>query len=103
MHFKIITGDRVTPKTDDGWRTAGHMQTWIKLFSPSDGPSEEHLVSLVAEAVDVTSDEYGEKEALEWAEGYAFPQSLLDSHVRCLEAAQLDFISMVKNQFQSLS
>ena len=100
---KIITGDKVTPKTDDGWGTADHMQRWIRLFSPSDGPSEEHLVSLVAEAVDAATDEYGEKEALEWAEGYAFPQSLLDSHVRCLQAAQLDFISMVKRRFKSLS
>ena len=99
MHFKIITGDKVTPKTDDGWGTADHMQRWIRLFSPSDGPSEEHLVSLV----DAATDEYGEKEALEWADGYAFPQSLLDSHVRCLQAAQLDFISMVKRRLKSLS
>ena len=49
------------------------------------------------------SDEYGEREALEWAEGYVYQQSLIDSHVRCLQAAQLDFISMVKRRFKSLS
>ena len=85
----MITADRVIPKIDDGRRTADHPQRWI--FFPSDGPSEEYLVSLVAEAVDAAADESGEKEALEWAEGYAFPQFVLDSHVRCLQALQLDF------------
>lgn len=60
-------------------------------------------MSLVAEADNAAIDEYGEKEALEWAGGYVFPQSLLDSHVRCLQAAQLDFISMGKRRFQIVS
>jgi hypothetical protein len=101
--FQIITGDKVNRRIDDGWNTTDHVQRWIRLFSPPNGPSDEHLVLLVAEADDAATDEYGEKEALEWAEGYSFPQSLLDSHVRCLQAAQLDFISMVKRRFQNLS
>lgn len=103
MHFTFIPGDEVTPKIDYGCRTADHLQEWVGLFSQSNGPSNEHLVSLDAQAVDAASDEYGKREALEWAEGYVFQQSLIDSHVRCLQAAQLDFISMVKRRFKSLS
>ena len=70
MHFTFIPGDEVTPKIDYGCRTADHLQEWVGLFSQSNGPSNEHLVSLDAQAVDAASDEYGKREALEWAEGY---------------------------------
>ena len=40
---------------------------------------------------------------MKWAQGYAFPPEFLNSDLRCLRAAQLDFTAMVRRHLKILS
>ena len=61
------------------------------------------LHRIIKEAIRVTDDNYGIKAAITWAKGYEFSQALVDSNVRCLRAAGLDFTSMVRQRLKTLS
>ena len=61
------------------------------------------LHRIIIEAIHLTDENYGVNAAITWAEGYEFPQELVDSNVRCLRAAGLDFTSMVRQRLKTLS
>ena len=47
--------------------------------------------------------EYNAQSAVTWAAGYKFPVESIASDVRCLQAAQLDFVTMVRRRLKTLS
>ena len=55
------------------------------------------------EAAEAARDDYGVASALEWADGYTFPPEYMESDVRCLRAAQLDFKTMVGRRLKQLA
>ena len=61
------------------------------------------LEALVEEAIIASDDQYGVDAAVAWADDYVFPREMLDSDVRCFQAAQLDFVTMVSRRLKSLS
>lgn len=80
------------------------ISTWISACFPSGVPtSKARIEELIAEAVEAARSDFGVQAAIEWANGYAFPSSFVDSDVRCLRAAQLDFRSMVQRRLKILS
>ena len=46
---------------------------------------------------------FDEESARIWADGYEFPSEYLRSDAGCLQAAHLDFVSMVRRRLQTLS
>ena len=58
---------------------------------------------MVEEAIIASDDQYGVDAAVAWAGNYTFPQEILDSDVRCLQPAQLDFVTMVSRRLKILS
>ena len=58
---------------------------------------------LIKEAEDAARSDLDEASANEWAEGYQFPAAYVDSDTRCLRAAQLDFVTMVRRRLKLLS
>ena len=78
------------------------MKTARSMFSPEDNLCEESLIKLIVEAVNSTDGNYGVQEAVKWANGYEFPQHLVDSDLRLLRASQLDFNRMVKRRLTKL-
>ena len=78
--------------------------SWISVCFPGGSPaSKAGIEELIAEAAAAASNDYGVEAANEWADGYAFPAEFVDSDVRCLRAAQLDFRSMVERRLKILS
>ena len=65
-------------------------------------PPTEALRTTIAEAVEVASTNYGVTEAIDWADGFEFPQAMLDSDLRCFRAAQLDFETMVRRRLKTI-
>ena len=87
-------------------RTApeGSSAAWAAIcFSGGTVASEEELQNLVTEAADSAKNEFDEKSAVRWADGYTFPPSYMASDQRCLQAAQLDFSAMVRRRLKTLS
>ena len=62
----------------------------------------EALQATIAEAVEAASVIYGVAEAIEWADGFEFPQDVLDSDLRCFRAAGLNFKTMVERRLSTL-
>lgn len=62
----------------------------------------EALQATIAEAVEAASVIYGVAEAVEWADGFEFPQNALDSDLRCFRAAGLNFKTMVERRLSTL-
>lgn len=60
----------------------------------------ETLQTTIAEAVEAASTNYGVAEAVDWTDGFEFPQTVLDSDLRCFRAAQLDFEAMVRRRLR---
>ena len=67
------------------------MECAAAYFLEGVAPPRETLRITIAEAVEAASTNYGIAEANEWANGFEFPQDVLDSDLRCFRAAQLDF------------
>ena len=65
-------------------------------------PPRQTLQTIIAEAVEAASTNYGIADANEWANNFEFPQDVLDSHLRCFQAAQLDFVTMVRRRLRFL-
>ena len=77
---------------------------WIKACFPGGAPaSRAGIEELIAEAVEAARNDFGVQAANEWASGYVFPPEFVNSDVRCLRAAQLDFRSMVERRLKVLS
>ena len=72
-------------------------------FSRGDLLPRNFLEALVEEAIKASDDQYGVDAAVAWADDYVFPREMLDSDVRCFQAAQLDFVTMVSRRLKSLS
>ena len=78
--------------------------SWIKACFPDGAPtSKAGIEELIAEAAEAARNDFGVEAAIEWANGYAFPPEYVESDVRCLRAAQLDFRSMVERRLKILS
>ena len=72
------------------------MVTAKRMFASDNDLSSHALEQLMADAIASSDNSYGVKEAVKWAEGYEFPQALVDSDLRLFRAAHLDFTKMVK-------
>ena len=79
------------------------LQSASDYFAHGEHLPRAPLESLFREAIRTSDDVYGVEAALKWAEGYEFPQAMLDSDLRCFRAAQLDFQSMVRRRLKGLS
>ena len=58
-------------------------------FLNGEKPPTELLQTTIAEAAETASINYGVAEAIGWADGFEFPQAMLDSDLRCFIAAKL--------------
>ena len=80
------------------------ISAWIRACFPGGSPtSNAGIDELIAEAAEAARNDFGIEAAKEWANGYVFPREFVDSDVRCLRAAQLDFRSMVARRLKILS
>lgn len=78
--------------------------TWaLSIFSTSNVTTNEQLSSLLQEASENSRSTYDEESARTWANGYEFPKEFVDSDVKCLRAAQLCFVTMVRRRLKLLS
>lgn len=78
------------------------MKTASSMFSPEDNLCEKSLINLIVEAIASTDGNYGIQEAVKWANGYEFPQHLVDSDLRLFRASQLGFDKMIKRRLTKL-
>jgi hypothetical protein len=63
--------------------------------------TEAELRELLKESADSAKDDYGPDAAVAWAEGYSFPPEYVRDDMRCLEAAQGDFLGWFVSAWQS--
>lgn len=83
---------------------ASAVNLWLSgCFSIDREISVGDLNTLIVEAEEANRDDFDAKSANTWAAGYKFPENLIDSDVRCLRAAQLDFTAMVRRRLMILS
>lgn len=85
-------------------KAIANIMTWASFFFPegrSHGAAQ--LLSLLREAQFASQNELGVQDAIEWAGGYQFPQTMVSSDVACLRAAQLNFTVMVARRLKILS
>ena len=78
------------------------LTTATRMFAPEETLPIESLERLAVEAIASSDGNYGVKEAVKWAEGYEFPQDLVDSDLRLFRASQLDFTTMVKRRLKKI-
>lgn len=80
------------------------INKWVEACFPQGSPSSERdLRELVLEAAEAARTDFDEKSAVDWAEGYEFPPSFLESDTGLLRAAGLDFPKMVERRFKILA
>ena len=79
------------------------LTTATAYFSPEEILPMALLHRIIQEAIQLTDDNYGINAAIMWPKGYEIPQALVDSNVRCLRAAGLNFTSMVRQRLKTLS
>ena len=72
-------------------------------FAPRNRLSRTFLKAVVTEAIMASDDKYGIEAAVAWADGYTFPADMLQSDMKCFQAAQLDFVAMVRRRLKVLS
>lgn len=75
----------------------------MSLFSSHSESMKLDLRSLIEEAARHAGMEHGEAAARGWANGYTLPQRYIDSDIKCLRAASLDFVKMVRRRQTTLS
>ena len=73
---------------------------WAEACFPVESKTTE-VNKLLEKAAEAAREDYDAASAVAWADGYKFPSEYLDSDVRCLRAAQLDFPQMVRRQILS--
>jgi hypothetical protein len=77
---------------------------WVAACFPGGSvATEAEIDALLKEAAAAARSDYGVESALEWAGGYVFPHSLVESDIECLEAVGLNFEVMVKERLESLA
>jgi hypothetical protein len=76
---------------------------WAEACFPVESKtSEAEVKMLLREAAEAARDENDAASAVAWAGGYSFPTEYMESDVRCLRAAQLDFATMVRRRQKQL-
>jgi hypothetical protein len=94
--------DRGVPEEDAS--VAPVVGKWAEACFPvGSQTTEEELRELLREAAESAKQDYDAGSAVEWAEGYRFPPEYVESDVRCLQAAQLDFPVMVRGRLTTLA
>lgn len=71
----------------------------LLCFADGEGANPSNLRLLMEEA----QNDLDEKSANEWAAGYVFNPAYAEIDIRCLCAAQLDFVTMVRRRLKTLS
>ena len=72
-------------------------------FAEGNRTTAEDLTVLIQEASDSARTDFDEESAREWAKGYVFPFQYMESDKTCLQTAQLDFVTMVRQRLKILS
>ena len=72
-------------------------------FSDTNQLPRLFLQTTVMEAIAASDEQYGVDAAVAWARGYTFPKAMLLSDMKCFQAAQLDFVVMVRRRLKILS
>ena len=75
----------------------------LLCFTEGNETGASDLQLLLREAEEAARNDLDEASANEWAGGYTFPPAYVESDTRCLRAAQLDFITMVRRRLKTLS
>jgi hypothetical protein len=75
----------------------------IELFPQRRPPDPRAVASLMWEAYKAEDDNYGEEEALRWAEGFRFESNLGDRDAALLRAVDGDLCHMVKIKHEIIS
>lgn len=78
------------------------LKTATRMFAPEAVLPIETLQQLAVDAIASSDGNYGVKEAVKWADGFEFPQDLVDSDLRLFRASQLDFTTMVKRRLKKI-
>ena len=77
---------------------------WAEACFPAESKTTESEVrNVLEEAAEAAREDYDTASAIEWAGGYRFPQEFIESDIRCLRAAQLDFPRMVRRRLKQLA
>jgi hypothetical protein len=77
---------------------------WAEACFPVESKTTEAEVrKVLEEAAEAAREDHDAASAIVWAEGYTFPPEYLESDVRCLRAAQLDFAKMIKRRLKQLA
>jgi hypothetical protein len=71
-------------------------------FAPDDLLPRDALEELAREAIASSDGNYGIQEAVKWAEGFEFPQELVDSDMRLFRASQLDCSAMERRWLEKI-
>ena len=73
------------------------------LFTGSDCGNDGRLQRLLSLAAESVRSAFDEQSARDWAKGFVIPRELILSDVQCLVTAQLDFVAMVRQRYESIS
>ena len=82
---------------------AKRITRFSKLLFPDKHIDVSAINKLVTEAYESTSDEYGEMEALEWAEGFQFPPDIADRDLADLHRLGGDLEALVRERHQEMA
>lgn len=94
--------NRRGPRPPEG-NLAPVIGRWAETCFPvGSQTTEAELRELLKEAADSARDNFGPEDAIAWAEGYQFPPEFVQNDLRCLEAAQGDFLTMVRQRLTEL-
>jgi hypothetical protein len=97
-------GNIVTEKTERDTSVVPIVGKWAEACFPAGSQTtERELRELLMEAAEAAKQDYDAGSAVEWAEGYTFPPEYMESDVRCLQAAQLNFPVMVRRRLKTLA
>ena len=80
------------------------MAEWAaRCFTRGGTTGEGEIKALIIEAAEAARDDFNAASAVTWAAGYSFPEEYRASDMRCLQAAQLNFSSMVARRLKILA
>jgi hypothetical protein len=103
-HKKSGGGAERRAKFEEDTSVAPIVGRWAEACFPTGSQTTEgELRELLREAAEAAKQDYDAGSAVEWAEGYTFPPEYVESDVRCLQAAQLDFPVMVRRRLTTLA
>ena len=80
----------------------GIMATMASYFAPGEVFPFADLVETVKDAQDMAATNYGVVEAVEWAQGYEFPEVMLANDLKSFKEANHDFSDMVRTRLTTL-